>query len=336
MFRLLVKTTKRLIETRGLSAAGVFAAHFLRALPASAAWAAYVEKISLRRFGGAVPLDLITTGIVPAKGQSSKRLQALRAHYDVLDSYFSDAVLARLLFGRPLAMSFFSGDSGAIYGLDLIGAPSSLRPEGELMIVLRGEHQSQPIALLPLCFAAAGHRGISLHLGHMRLSPEADEAARDLYAMPVKAAIMDAVYALVSVFGVTELTRRPAITPSGGIAAARPWAVSSTCRSKACSGGRRRGGRPWAKTGCRSRCCAPSSCRSVRRPCHRGCASTKRRGMTVSGNRRPSPLTKVDYLACAVARARPLRCMAWATVSACKAAWPMTQGSRMANRATAI
>ncbi len=206
MFRLLVKTTKRLIETRGLRAAGTFAAHFLRALPSSAAWAAYVEKICMRRFGGAVPLDLITTGIVPAKRQSSKRLQALRAHYDVLDTYFGDAVLARLLFGRPLAMSVFSADSGTIYGLDLVATSAALRPEGELMIVLRGEDRVQPIGLLPLCFAAAGHRGISLHLGHMRLSPEADEAARDLYAMPVKAAIMDAVYALVSVFGVTELT----------------------------------------------------------------------------------------------------------------------------------
>lgn len=206
MFRLLIKTTTRLVETRGSGAAIAFAGHFLRALPASAAWAAYVEDMCGRRFGGAVPLDLITTGIVPAKSQSGRRLQALRVHYDMLDTYFGQAVLARLLFARPLAMSVFSGDSGAIYGLDLVMAPASQRAEGELMIILRREHEAEPVACLPLRFAAADCHGIALHLGHIHLSASADDATTDLYAMPVKAAIMDAVYALVRVFGITEMT----------------------------------------------------------------------------------------------------------------------------------
>jgi hypothetical protein len=210
VFRLFVSTTARFCEARGVASAFAFAADYVRAMPWAPRWTALIDRLCQRRFGTAAPLGLIQAGLIrggpgrPDGVSHARRIFRLRAHYDFVDSYFTDTVAARMVFERALPLAVAVGESGSLYQLDVMTAEPRMRAEGELVLAL--SHAGGLMAALPFRFGYCGGNRLALRLGRMHVAAQAEDLETDLYGLPVRAALVDGVYALVRVLGVTELT----------------------------------------------------------------------------------------------------------------------------------
>ncbi len=205
MFRLFVSTAARFIEARGVASAVLFAADYVRAAPWAVRWTAFAARFCRRRFGTSAPLDLIRAGLARPQGVSQGRhVCRLRAHYDVIDSYFTDIAAVRMVFERPIPMAVVAGEGGCVYQLEVLTPDGDLRREGELMLAL--SHAEGMVAALPFRFGYCGGNRLALRLGRMHVAAMADAVEADLYGLPVRAALMDGVYAVARTLGMTEIT----------------------------------------------------------------------------------------------------------------------------------
>ncbi len=221
MFRLFVSTVARFSQARGGAAAAAFTAGYLRAAPWAPRWSAFLDRFCQRRFGTAAPLSLIQVGLCRPGGIShSHQISRLRAHCDIIDSYFTDTVAARMIFERDLAMAVIAGEKGGVYRLEAATPGPQRRADGELMLAL--SHADGQVATLPFRFGYCGGNRLALRLGRMSVAAQVETVEADLYGLPVRAALMDGVYALVRTLGITELTSElddnaPFWTDCGGV-----------------------------------------------------------------------------------------------------------------------
>ncbi|MGZ3305634.1 MAG: hypothetical protein ACXU8U_07210 [Asticcacaulis sp.] len=201
MFRLLIKTTTRMIESRGLRQTSQFINEYLRSAPWSDRWTAFIDGFCRRHLGSPAPLDLIQAGVWRA---GARRFNRLRAHYEILGAYLSAPVLGRLVLGRTVQIA--SLEAGAMhYRLDL-SSPPSLRARGELMLALTRAGAAEPAAWLSLRFGWSGPHRIALRIGRSGKGGGVDEIERDLHGLPASSVLMDGVYAMVRTLGVMEVT----------------------------------------------------------------------------------------------------------------------------------
>ena len=225
VFRLFVSTAARFYQARGAAAAAAFAAGYVRAAPWAPRWSAFLDRFCHRRFGTAAPLGLIQAGLGRPGGIShSRQVSRLRAHCDIIDSYFSDTVAARMIFERDLTMAVIAGEGAGqddcIYRLEVATPGPHMRADGHLMLVL--SHADGQAAALPFRFGYCGGNRLALRLGRMHIASQAETVEADLYGLPVRAALMDGVYAIVRTLGITELTAElddhaPFWTDCGGV-----------------------------------------------------------------------------------------------------------------------
>ena len=221
VFRLFVSTAARFCQARGAVAAASFAASYVRAVPWAPRWSASLDRFCRRRFGTAAPLDLILAGLGRPGGVShGRQLSRLRAHCDVVDSYFTDTVAARMIFERDLPMAVVAGEGALAYRLEVATPEPQWRADGELMLSL--SHADGQVASLPFRFGYCGGNRLAVRLGRMHLTQKIDTVEADLYGLPVRAALMDGVYAIVRTLGVTEFTAElddnaPFWTDCGGV-----------------------------------------------------------------------------------------------------------------------
>ncbi len=205
MFRLFVSTAARFCDARGLASATAFGIDYARAAPWASRWTALIDRFCRRRFGTAAPLDLIRAGLTRPDGIShGHRVSRLRAHYDIIDSYFTDTAAVRMVFEQAVPMAVAAGEGGCVYQMDILTPPAHMRGEGELMLAF--SHYDGIVAALPFRFGYTGGNRLALRLGRMHVAADAARVEADLYGLPVRAAVMDGVYAMVRTLGVTELT----------------------------------------------------------------------------------------------------------------------------------
>lgn len=208
MFRLFVSTAARFCEARGVASAIAFAADYVRAAPWAPRWSAFIDRFCQGNFGTAAPLSLIQAGFARPGGIShARQVFRLRAHYDVIASYFIDVAAARMTFERALPLAVAAGEGGGVYHLDVTTPRPHMRAEGELMLAL--SHAGGLVAALPFRFGYCGGSRLALRLGRMHIATQAESVEADLYGLPVRAALVDGVYAMVRTLGVTELTAGP-------------------------------------------------------------------------------------------------------------------------------
>ena len=225
MFRLFVSTAARFCQARGAAAAAGFAAAYVRAAPWAPRWSAYLDRFCQRRFGTAAPLSLIQAGLARPGGIShGRQLSRLRAHCDIIDSYFTDTVAARMIFERDLAMAVVAGErankEGRVYRLEVATPGPQWRADGELMLAL--SHAAGQVASLPFRFGYCGGNRLAMRLGRMHIASQVEAVEADLYGLPVRAVLMDGIYAIVRTLGITELTAElddnaPFWTDCGGV-----------------------------------------------------------------------------------------------------------------------
>jgi hypothetical protein len=221
VFRLFVSTAARFGQARGAAAAAGFAARYVHAAPWAPRWSAFLDRFCRRRFGTAAPLNLILAGLGRPGGIShSRQLSRLRAHCDIIDGYFTDTVAARMIFERDVPMAVVAGEGGQAYRLDVATPGPQGRADGWLMLAL--SHADGQAASLPFRFGYCGGNRLAVHLGRLQVAAPVEAVEADLYGLPVRAALMDGVYAIVRVLGVTELTAElddhaPFWTDCGGV-----------------------------------------------------------------------------------------------------------------------
>jgi hypothetical protein len=221
VFRLFVSTAARFCQARGAAAAAAFAAGYVRSAPWAPRWSAFLDRFCQRRFGTAAPLSLIQAGLARPGGIShSLQVSRLRAHCNIIDSYFTDTVAARMIFERDLPMAVIAGEGGAVYRLETATPGPQRRADGELMLAF--SHADGQVATLPFRFAYCGGNRLALRLGRMHIASQVATVEADLYGLPVRAALMDGVYAIVRTLGITELTAElddnaPFWTDCGGV-----------------------------------------------------------------------------------------------------------------------
>jgi len=205
VFRLFVSTAARFCEARGVASAAAFAADYARAAPWAPRWSAFIDRFCHRRFGTAAPLNLIQTGLGRPSGIShARQVFRLRAHYDVIGSYFTDTAAVRMVFERALPLAVVAGKDGGVYRLEVMTPGAGWRAAGELMLAL--SHAGGLVAALPFRFGYCGGNRLALRLGGMQVVAQAESAEAELHGLPVRAALMDGAYALVRTLGITELT----------------------------------------------------------------------------------------------------------------------------------
>ena len=221
MFRLFISTTTRFCQARGVAPAVSFAIDCMRAAPWALRWTQHIDRYCQNRFGTSAPLDLIRAGLSRPGGIGrSRRMSRLRAHYDIIGAYFTDTAAVRMVFERDVPMAVVAGEGGCVYQLEVVTPPAHLRGEGELMLAL--SHADGLVAALPFRFAYCGGNRLALRLGRMHIAAQVTTVEADLYGLPVRAALMDGVYAIVRTLGITELTAElddnaPFWTDCGGV-----------------------------------------------------------------------------------------------------------------------
>ncbi len=205
MFRLFISTTTRFCQARGIASAVSFAIDCTRAAPWALRWTQHVDRFCHGRFGTAAPLDLIRAGLSRPGGIGrSRHIRRLRAHYDIIGAYFSDTAATRMVFERVVPMAVVAGEGGCVYQLEVLTPPADLRGEGELMLAL--SHADGLVAALPFRFAYCGGNRLAARLGRMHVAGEAAKVEQDLYGLPMRAILMDGVYAMARTLGLTEIT----------------------------------------------------------------------------------------------------------------------------------
>jgi len=205
VFRLFVSTTARFGQARGLASAAAFAIDCIGAAPWALRWNQFIDRFCHRHFGTAAPLDLVRAGLMRPGGlRHSRRIARLRAHYDIIAAYFTDNAAARMVFERSVPMAVIAGEGGCVYQLEILTPHAERRGEGELMLAL--SHAGGLVATLPFRFGYCGGNRLALRLGHMHISAGADTVEADLYGLPVRAMLMDGVYAMARTLGTTEIT----------------------------------------------------------------------------------------------------------------------------------
>ncbi len=205
MFRLFISTTTRFCQARGVAPAVSFAIDCMRAAPWALRWTQHIDRYCQNRFGTSAPLDLIRAGLSRPGGIGrSRRMSRLRAHYDIIGAYFTDTAAVRMVFERDVPMAVVAGEGGCVYQLEVVTPPAHLRGEGELMLAL--SHAGGLVAALPFRFGYCGGNRLALRLGRMHVAADAGRVEADLYGLPVRATLMDGVYALARTLGMTEIT----------------------------------------------------------------------------------------------------------------------------------
>ncbi len=209
MFRLFISTTARVCQARGVAPAASFAIDCMRAAPWALRWTQFIDRFCQTRFGTAAPLDLIRAGLSRPGGIGrGRRISRLRAHYDIIGAYFTDTAATRMVFERSVPMAVFAGEGagegGCVYQLEVLTPEENMRGEGELMLAL--SHAGGLVAALPFRFGYCGGNRLALRLGRMHVAGEAEYVEADLYGLPMRAILMDGVYALARTLGTTEIT----------------------------------------------------------------------------------------------------------------------------------
>ena len=205
MFRLFISTTARFGQARGLASALSFAIDCTRAAPWALRWTSFIDRFCQDRFGTAAPLDLVRAGLSRPGGIGrGRRISRLRGHYDVIGAYFTDTAAARMVFERSVPMAVVAGEGGCVYQLEVLTPETNMRGEGELMLAL--SHAGGLVAALPFRFGYCGGNLLALRLGRMHVAAEAEQVEADLYGLPVRATLMDGVYALARTLGTTQIT----------------------------------------------------------------------------------------------------------------------------------
>ncbi len=205
MFRLFVSTTARFGQARGVASAAAFAIDCISAAPWALRWNQFIDRFCHRHFGTAAPLDLIRAGLTRPGGlRHSRRIARLRAHYDIIAAYFTNTAAVRMVFERAVPMAVVAGDGGCVYQLEILTTRADMRGEGELMLAL--SHAEGLIAALPFRFGYCGGNRLALRLGRIHVTSDAAAVEADLYGLPVRAMLMDGVYAMARTLGTTEIT----------------------------------------------------------------------------------------------------------------------------------
>lgn len=205
MFRLFISTTTRFCQARGVASALSFAIDCTRAAPWALRWTQFIDRFCQNRFGTAAPLDLIRAGLSRPGGIGrGRRISRLRAHYDIIGAYFTDTAAARMVFERSVPMAVVAGEGGCVYQLEVLTPDANMRGEGELMLAL--SHAGGLVAALPFRFGYCGGNRLALRLGRMHIAAESLQVEADLYGLPMRAILMDGVYALSRTLGMTEIT----------------------------------------------------------------------------------------------------------------------------------
>jgi len=205
VFRLFVSTTARFCQARGVASAAAFAIDCISAAPWALRWNMFVDRFCRRHFGTAAPLDLVRAGLTrPGALRHSRRISRLRAHYDIVAAYFTNTAAAHMVFERAVPMAVVAGEGGCVYQLEILTPRADMRGEGELMLAL--SHAGGLIAALPFRFGYCGGNRLALRLGRMHVTADAASVEADLYGLPVRAILMDGVYAMARTLGTTEIT----------------------------------------------------------------------------------------------------------------------------------
>jgi hypothetical protein len=205
VFRLFVSTTARFCQARGVASATAFAIDCIGAAPWALRWNQFADRFCRRYFGTAAPLNLISAGLTRPGGlRHSRRISRLRGHYDIIGAYFTDTAAARMVFERPVPMAVVASESGCVYHLEILTPGLEMRGEGELMLALG--HAGGTVAALPFRFGYCGGNRLALRLGRTRVAADAEAVEADLYGLPVRAVLLDGVYAMARTLGLTEIT----------------------------------------------------------------------------------------------------------------------------------
>ena len=109
-----------------------------------------------------------------------------------------------MVFERSVPMAVVASEGGCVYQLELLTPGPEMRGEGELMLALG--HAGGTVAALPFRFGYCGGNRLALRLGRMHIAAEADAVEADLFGLPVRAILMDGVYAMARTLGLTEIT----------------------------------------------------------------------------------------------------------------------------------
>ena len=193
----------------GLKKSKRFVISYLRYWPWSGRWIAYADALSRRHLMTDAPVDLIRAKYL--RGYHSLRLGArdrltlLTGHYAVLEDLFDGGTVAAAVSGRSIPLARLTGKDGTVYCVS-VQRHMRYQFEGELTLMLTGPEAQDPLAALTFVLAPGQIRIAGLQGPAGEAAKQAVVAAtRNLWGARPKALVLDALYAVARVVGVTDI-----------------------------------------------------------------------------------------------------------------------------------
>ena len=205
----LVATARRIGAVQGFKKTKFFVLKYLQYYPYSQRWVRFIDGYYGRYTGEVAPVEMVRTKFLRSfysrKLGPAARLDALKAHYQFLETHFRDHMVHTLLSGTEIRLASLTGKGGGLYDFGLAQHPR-YRAEGDLTLFLRRRGDEVALAALTFGFASGG-QGLVMRIGGLQ-GPQADDAkqrvvdaTRDLNGLRPKGAVLSAFYDIAHVFG---------------------------------------------------------------------------------------------------------------------------------------
>ena len=214
MFGLLLGSVQKVCEAYGLKKAKTFMTSYVQFFPHSAHWLRFVDGLYRFHVGEAPPVEMIRSkflrGYYSRKLTPTRRLALLTSHYDVVESYFRQDIVAKILSGTPLLLSTLCGKSGETYSLSLCH-DEWFRFEGELTVFLHRDSDQQVLSAVTFTMQFTPRRQIVIRIGGLQGPSCAGakdmvvQATKDLSGARPKSVVVDGLFAIAGMLGATQI-----------------------------------------------------------------------------------------------------------------------------------
>jgi uncharacterized protein VirK/YbjX len=205
----MLKHARQIHTEFGFKKARFFVLKYLQFLPHSRHWLSFIEDYYRTYTQSPPPIEMVRTKFMRSyysRGlNSSSKLDHLRTHYSVMETFLKPAVIAALIKGDPIHLGSVCDKFGSIYDFD-ISQHERYRAEGEFTLFMRTSGDMLALAALTFGLGVDANGKIVMRIGGLQ-GPQADNAkqlivdtTRALHGQRPKALVLSLFYNIAEIF----------------------------------------------------------------------------------------------------------------------------------------
>jgi len=205
----MLKHARQIHTEFGFKKARFFVLKYLQFLPHSRRWLSFIEDFYRTYTQSPPPIEMVRTKFMRSyysRGlNSSSKLDHLRTHYSVMETFLKPAVIAVLIKGEDVYLGSVCDKFGTVYDFDIC-QHERYRAEGEFTLFMRIRGASLALAALTFGLGRNDNKQIVMRIGGLQ-GPQNENAkqliidtTRALYGQRPKALILALFYNIAEIF----------------------------------------------------------------------------------------------------------------------------------------